>query len=153
MFGRQPVYEKNFRDTVEAFRLLGYDCDVDAFQRIVRAEVQGDDLPILIIAKVEDGYITFVCKLAFEATPEKYRDAVWSLNELNDDLEFGSFILDPESGWLSFHYSVICGDNRMSRGLLAQIVTMVVDTVDERDGDLKKVLEVKPERFRDVMFQ
>ena len=152
MFGK-PVYERNFRDTVEAFRLLGYECDVDPFQRIVRAEVQGDDLPILIIAKVEDGYITFVCKLAFEATPDSYRDAVWSLNDLNDDLEFGAFILDAESGWLSFHYSVICGDNRMSRGLLAQIITMVVQTVDERDGDLKKVLEVSADRFRDVMFQ
>ena len=152
MFGR-PVRERNFQDTVEAFGLLGYKYDVNTGDKMVRAQVMGDDLPILIIAKVDEGFITFVCKLAFEATQDSYRDAVWNLNAINDTLQFGAFILDTETGWLSFHYSVICGDNRMGKELIAQIVSMVITTVDERDGDLKKILDSSAERFRDVMFQ
>ena len=92
-------------------------------------------------------------QVAFEATQDSYRDAVWNLNAINDTLQFGAFILDTETGWLSFHYSVICGDNRMGKELIAQIVSMVITTVDERDGDLKKILDSSAERFRDVMFQ
>ncbi len=151
MFGKS-VIEKNYDDIIAAFGILGHKCDINREEHMVRAQVMGDDLPILIIAKADDGFITFVCKLAFEATQDSYRDAVWNLNAINDKLQFGAFILDAETGWLSYHYSVICGDNRMGKRLIADIISMVVTTVDERDGDLKRILDSSVERFRDVMF-
>ena len=71
-----------------------------------------------------------------------YNDVLTQLNMLNNSLRFGSFMLDPESGWLLFKYGYIYINARPSEELVLSLVSMVVQTVDEHDGDLKKIIPV-----------
>jgi len=150
MFGK-PAHLKNFDAVPKAFDKLGWKYE-ELPEMVVRTIVQGDDLPIAVIVKMEEGYVTYRCKLAFEA-PEQQRKAIaWELNKINDQLQFGSFRLDPESGWLAFHYSQVFGENRLDPDLIAAVLKMVVDTVDAHDGALKNILDTNEKAFRDVMF-
>jgi len=152
MFGK-PAYLKNYPMVSEAFKKLGIECEEVPTEYVVRSVVKGDDLPIAIVVKVQEGYISFSCKLAFEAYEERFQEVVWDLNEINDTLTFGSFRLNTKNGWVYFNYSMIYGDNKLDSDLIAQVIKMVITTVDAHDGNLKKILDVNQDKFRDVMFQ
>ncbi len=151
MFGK-PAHEKNYQAVAQAFKILNWSYEELPADMLVRSVIQGDDLPIAVIVKVDEGFLTFRCKLAFDAPEPKHKTIVWELNKINDELQFGSFRLDTESGWVSFHYSLIFGDNKLDPQLIAAVLKMVIDTVDAHDGDLKKLLDTNKEAFRDVMF-
>jgi len=151
MFGK-PAHLKNYDALPQAFRLLNWKYEELPKDMVVRSVIQGDDLPIAVIVKMDEGFATFRCKLAFEAESPQQKEIVWELNKINDQLQFGSFRLDPESGWLAFHYSQVFGENRLDPDLIAAVLKMVVDTVDAHDGALKNILDTNEKAFRDVMF-
>ena len=101
----------------------------------------GNDLPINIIISVREQSFHITCLLDVEAPIDKYSEICWNLNEINHNLAFGSFNLDSENGKMLFEYGMVFVESNMSTDLLREIIRMIVNTVDEHDGDLKKITE------------
>ncbi|MDC7950652.1 YbjN domain-containing protein [Methanomassiliicoccaceae archaeon COG_1] len=131
---------------------IKYKTDANIFT--VYSTFQGDDLPIKVEITVdkENPFLCFNSLLDLQAPIESYKDILNGLNELNAGLHFGAFILDPESGRVMYRYHfMFAADYRPSQDLINGILSMVVSTVDEHDGDLKRLI---PENthFVDPMF-
>ena len=131
------------------------ECDVhygyDDSEKIFRAVFKGDDLPIRTLMKVTEVSVQFVCLLDMQANADKFRDVCWRLNDINRTLSFGAFYLDPDDGFVSFEYGLIYADSNISSSTLRSTLALVIETVDQHDGELKKIAEPS-ERNLNPMF-
>jgi hypothetical protein len=153
MFAKAKNGKDVFRTVCKAFDFKDIKCKADETALQIYSVFNGDDLPISLIITIDDASssVDFRCKLAFEAPMSSYNDVLTQLNMLNNSLRFGSFMLDPESGWLLFKYGYIYINARPSEELVLSLVSMVVQTVDEHDGDLKRIIPVNT-NIPDPMF-
>ncbi len=104
----------------------------------------GDDLPILTTLTVSDRVISFRCPLQLKAAPENYDKVVNALNDINFKLLMGAFYLDKNAGFILYEYGFPYNNSKLSEGFFLAILKMVIDTVDEHDGDLKGLAESVP---------
>ncbi|MBO5547247.1 MAG: YbjN domain-containing protein [Candidatus Methanomethylophilaceae archaeon] len=113
--------------------------------------IQGDDLPIMMNMVVQDAAIHFVCPLALKAEPNNFEKVAWELNGINKTLPFGAFFLDPDEGLISFEYGYIFVETKMSQEFVLSMMKHMVKTVDQHDGDLKKLAE-EVSKIPDAMY-
>ncbi len=104
----------------------------------------GDDLPILTTLTVSDRVISFRCPLQLKAAPENYDKVVNALNDINFKLLMGAFYLDKNAGFILYEYGFPYNNSKLSEGFFLAILKMVIDTVDDHDGDLKGLAESVP---------
>ena len=104
----------------------------------------GDDLPILTTLTVSDRVISFRCPLQLKAAPENYDKVVNALNDINFNLLMGAFYLDKNAGFILYEYGFPYNNSKLSEGFFLAILKMVIDTVDDHDGDLKGLAESVP---------
>jgi len=114
---------------------------------------KGGDMPVKLSISVDDS-MPILCidsLLDFQAPSESYSHIFAGLNDINSNLHFGAFILDPESGRVVFRYHFMFAEFVPSQDMIASLVKMVVGIVDENDGNIKKLI---PERghFNDPMY-
>jgi len=148
MFGSSEMTpEKMYNLICSAFAHAGYKYETDPSNRIVKSVFQGDDLPICLVAKVDQMSVALDCILAFETEEPKYMELSWNLNLINNKSAFGSFRLDPEKGCVYYHYAYVFAGAKPSERLMLSLVKMVVDTVDQHDGDLKKIANVSVDPY------
>lgn len=128
-----------------------FNTDDQAFT--VYSVFQGDDLPIKVEISVDPKYpfLCFNSLLDFQAPEESYGAILEGLNAINAGLHFGAFILDPETGRVMYRYHYMFAEYRPSKDLIVGLTGMVVKTVDENDGNLKKLIP-ESTKFSDPMF-
>ncbi|MDO5852737.1 MAG: YbjN domain-containing protein [Thermoplasmata archaeon] len=100
----------------------------------------GDDLRIKLSVEVTSLDIRFVTMFDYQVPKEKRTEFVLELNKINKDLAYGCFSLDPDDGSVFFAFTHIFEGGKPSDELIEQLVTLVVQTTDEHDGDLQKIL-------------
>jgi hypothetical protein len=98
-----------------------------------------EEMPIGLFIKADDNFINFRGILAFQADCNNQYAIIEELNAINDNLVFGSFRLNTESGYLTFNYSLLCPDAVPSITSIATVVAMVIETVDEYDDKLQAI--------------
>lgn len=129
------------KNSLEAQKL---EYKVDEKTRAFYTKFQGDDLPIAVSIVTDEISICFVMHLDLCATPDNYNNVAWSLNCINKKLCFGSFKLDPEDGTITFEYGLPFVESNYSIEFFVSLTKLLVNTVDEFDGELKKIAEKKP---------
>ena len=143
MFGmRKGTPEGVFKTLRNALDKRDFKYEVDEDNQAIGLSVMGDDLPISTMIQVNDNHVRFTAILAFKAIEASYKDVAWNLNLLNTELTFGSFSLNPEDGIVRFDYSYIISNAKPTEDILIALLKMVWTTVDEHDGDLKKIVPV-----------
>ena len=126
------------------FDKAGWKYDYDAEKSVVISGFMGDDLPILTTLTVSDRVISFRCPLQLKAAPENYDKVVNALNDINFKLLMGAFYLDKNAGFILYEYGFPYNNSKLSEGFFLAILKMVIDTVDDHDGDLKGLAESVP---------
>lgn len=113
----------------------------------------GDDLPILMLIHISDESLSFSCPLKLKAAPDNYQKVVWELNLINKNLIYGAFYLDPEDGFIVYEYGFPYTEARFTEEFFLGFIRMIYSTVDEHDGDLKKIAETVPrEEYLNMYF-
>jgi len=133
--GQKEMYEL-FKSTFDTAK-WSYTAHPEDY--VIASQFMGDDLPIRILIRVNEGTFHIICLLDFVAEPNKFQEVCWNLNCINKNLIFGSFVLDPEEGRITFEYAMIFAESHLSQSFIASMIKMLVDTVDRYDGDLKKI--------------
>lgn len=146
--GQKEMYDL-FKNTFDAAKWT-YTAHPEEFA--IASQFMGDDLPIKILIRVADQTFHIICILDFVAESNKFQEVCWNLNCINKDLLFGSFVLDPEDGRVTFEYAMIFAESDLSQSFIASMIRMLVDTVDKYDGDLKKIAEKVQRPFDDAMY-
>ena len=143
MFGmRKGTPEGVFKTLRNALDKRDLKYEIDEDNQAIGLSVMGDDLPIPTMIQVNNNHVRFTAILAFKAIEASYKDVAWNLNLLNTELTFGSFSLNPEDGIVRFDYSYIISNAKPTEDILIALLKMVWTTVDEHDGDLKKIVPV-----------
>ena len=101
----------------------------------------GDDLPIRIGIYIGEETIVFRSVLDLCAQKNNYPQVLEELNRINASLVFGMFFLDTEDGFIIFEYGFPYNDARLSPDFFLGFLRMIIKTVDDHDGDLKKIAE------------
>ena len=114
-----------------------YEAKTDKYA--ILTSFMGDDLPIAAMIRVDEGSVHFSCLLDLEVPMDKYSEICWNLNEINANLKYGSFTLDSDDGKIMFNYGMVFVESNFSVDFIKALVRMVVNTVDEYDGELKKI--------------
>lgn len=128
-----------------ALDLAEYTYNHDRTYNVFRTVAMGNDLPILVNILIDETSVRFVCFLNLKSKESRYEDVCWELNEINRELMFGSFLLDPEDGMISFVYGFPYHETNVSSEFILAFMKMLVKTVDEYDGKLKKLAESIPD--------
>ena len=140
VFGRRKSTKTSvYKTVIDSFKSQGFTFEQDDENCTVLITFSGDDLRIPMFIKVHDLHVGFVCYLPFKADESRYKDVAWRLNEINLPLSFGSFEIDPEDGVIQFGYGYIFSDANPSEELILSIISMIIQTVDEFDGELAKI--------------
>ncbi len=113
----------------------------DQEQKIFMVPFQGDDLPIPVGIAVDDAVIHFRAHLDLRASPKNYDTVLAEINNINKDLLYGSFHMDPEEGYIFFDYGFPYQEAKVSQGFFLSFLQMIVKTVDDHDGALKEMAE------------
>jgi len=128
----------------EALESIGfkydYKCEINTFM----TSFMGDDLPISLNIIVNDTTISFLSMLYLKTSEERYKDVAWELNQINKTLIFGAFYLDSDNGMIMFEYNFPYIETNISPGYVLAFMKMLGETVDEHDGNLKKLAESVP---------
>lgn len=142
-----------FTDVTKALKSSDVKFNTNEEDLKVYSTFQGDDLPIKLEISLDPKFpfLCFNSLLDFKAPAESYEIILEGLNRINAGLHFGAFILDPESGRVIYRYHYMFAEYKPSADLIVGMVGMVVKTVDENDGALKKLIPVKT-TFNDPMF-
>lgn len=125
----------------QAFDYVDLKYDYKEEMSLFRIGFMGDDLPIGMDISIDEQVMMFRCPLKLKAEEINYQKVVWKLNEINGELTFGSFYLDPEDGYIMFGYGFPFVESQVSPEFLLAFIKMIVDTVDEHDGMLKEIAE------------
>ena len=157
MFGRKktekaPVKSLEgaaIRSVKECFDKNGWKYELDEKNNKFTTGFMGDDLPISVVIVLNDISMNIVCLLDFQAVPEKFSDVVWNLNEINRNLPLGLFSLNPEDGYISFSYAHFFPNHPPAPEFVEALIGAIVETVDQNDGNLKKIAEVSGNRAGD----
>ena len=110
---------------------------------VIRTGFMGDDLPIRMIITTNDKRLAFVCLLDLKAEKSSYPKVTWELNRINSNLAFGAFYLNPDDGNIFFEYAFPYATSPVTEEFVVTFTKLVVEVVDEHDGDLKKLAERK----------
>lgn len=148
MFGKK----KNLNDKVcEALDGVKYKYQKYPEANAVAYMVNGDDLPIMMAMTSDQNSITFSGRLMFEVPPTQVNITLDALNKLNRTIKYGRFYLDksaPKEGEeespnssVFFAYAIPVEDNHISSEMVGAIIGMVQKTIDDHDGELKKLVE------------
>ena len=101
----------------------------------------GDDLPIRIGIYIGEETIMFRSVLDLCAQKNNYSQVLEELNRINASLVFGMFFLDTENGYIIFEYGFPYTEARLTPDFFLGFLRMIIKTVDDHDGDLKKIAE------------
>lgn len=147
------------QSAVDVYRLVcrifdknGFKYEADEANLAVASKFDGDDLPITIIIGVNDEKktIQFICKMMFEVPLTHQNDIILALNDINSEIMYGRFVLNRENGWVTFEYSYIYRDAKVTEETLSLICTMMLKTTDLHDGPLNALLQNEWKNFSPV---
>ncbi len=125
----------------------------DQNEKIFMVPFQGDDLPIPVMIHVNDSVLHFRAHLDLRASPSNYASVLTALNDINKDLLYGSFHMDPEEGHIFFDYGFPYQEARVSTEFFLSFLQMIVQTVDEHDGGLKEIAEKTSREEYESMYR
>lgn len=140
---------KAMKDALEANE---FKYSFDPEKNLFMTKFMGDDLPIAVNILVDDMAMHFICLLDLRAEPGNFNTVAWNLNCINKKLIFGAFYLDPEDGMITFEYGFPFLEAKPSPEFLMSFVSLLVNTVDQHDGDLKQIAE-KVSHDNDSMYR
>ena len=129
---------KTIRETLDE---MDWGYDVDESKYVIRTGMKGDDLSIPLLIIVENNTLVFLSPLNLEAKEENYKTVTWELNNINKGIKFGKFFLDGDNGRIFYQFSFPYIEAAVSKKFFATFLQIVLETVDEHDGDLKKIAE------------
>jgi hypothetical protein len=145
--------EQLFKTIKETLDDMEWSYDVDNAKYVVRTGMQGDDLSIPLLIIVENNTLVFLSPLNLEAKQENYKTVTWELNNINEGIKFGKFYLDAENGRILYQFSFPYIEAAVSKKFFATFLQIVLETVDEHDGDLKKIAERTTGSAADYLYQ
>ncbi len=151
--GPETTKEDAVRIIKETFDSMGVPYEFDPEKSAFAAGFKGDDLDIMVMVLVRDDILSFVCPLDLKAGPDNYQNVVWALNGINMGLVFGMFYLEPENGFIVFEYGFPYSQSRLPKDFFMSLLNKVLETVDARDGDLKKIAEKASRPDYDMMYR
>lgn len=137
----------------EAFGAADITFKFDQDRKVFMVPFQGDDLPIPLGIAVDDVVLHFRAHLALRAEPKNYQKVLTEINNINKDLLYGSFSMDPEEGLIFFDYGFPYQEAKVSHGFFLSFLQMIVKTVDEHDGSLKEIAESTSREEYEAMYR
>ncbi len=106
-----------------------------------------------LLVIVESSTLVFLSPLNLEAKQENFKTVAWELNNINKGIKFGKFNLDAENGRILYQFSFPYVEAAVSKKFFATFLQIVLETVDEHDGDLKKIAERTTGSAADYLHQ
>lgn len=135
----RQMHEHVVKVCKSTFDKAGWQYTFKPDEDVILSGFMGDDLPINFALIIRDISMHFVCRLAFEAEPDKFKEVCWALNDINKTLIFGAFYLDSEDGEITFEWGMPFLETDFSEETIGSLIKMIVETVDKHDGDLEKI--------------
>lgn len=142
-----------FKTIKETLDEMEWSYDVDNSKYVIRTGMQGDDLSIPLLVIVENNTLVFLSPLNLEAKQENYKTVTWELNNINKGIKFGKFYLDGDNGRILYQFSFPYVEAAVSKKFFATFLKIVLETVDEHDGDLKKIAEKTSSSASNYLYQ
>jgi len=108
-------------------------------KRIIKVTVKGDDLPIPCFIHTYDdsARLAFDCPLDFTVPEGKESVILRKINDLNESIHYGCFTLVDGRVWYRYHAMPY---GQFDEAEIIGLYKMVVDTVDEVDGDMASMM-------------
>jgi hypothetical protein len=141
---------KTIRATLDE---MDWSYDADEPNYVIQTGMKGDDLAIPLIIIVENNTLVFLSPLNLTADPDNFKKVTWELNNINKGIKFGKFFLDPDKGRIYYQFSFPYIEAAVSKKFFATFLEIVLKTVDEHDGDLKKIAEKSTQSQESYIYQ
>ena len=143
MFFKKKAFKVSGADlhkaVIKTFETQKWQYDNHPQEGVITSTFVTQEMPIGLFIKADDNFINFKGVLAFKADGSNQYAIIEELNAINENLVFGSFRLNIETGYLTFNYSLLCPDAVPSLISIATVVGMVIETVDEYDDKLQAI--------------
>ncbi len=144
MFGR-----KKSQNPDDVYKIVQKACEASNFKyqkddenKTLIMTVQGDDLPITMVASVypEEELLNVTCGLMFEIPPNKHESVISALNDINSSTLMGSFSLSREKNMIFYQLYQTYSGTKLSVDTVNKILLIAIGITDRHDGELKKLL-------------
>lgn len=115
----------------------------DASDQMLRTSYGGDSGQWVVVAEVRPSYQRFICfSILPERVPAERRAAVAEyLARVNHGVSYGNFDLDFDTGEVRYRTSIDVADEKLTEGLVKQVVYGNVLTVDLWVPGLRAVID------------
>ncbi len=103
---------------------------------------KGDDMDINMFIKAEEdnGLVYFDCPLEFTVDESMQSIVLDGINRINNSINLGAFTLIDDRVWFRYHLAPF---GKLNTADLKLLISLVASTVDDHDGDLNSLTNVR----------